>query len=394
MRIGIDCRSILNPGRGEQAGIGHYTFYLVKHLLRLDQRNEYVLFFDSRTDRERVQELERRNVKVVFFPFSQYRKFMPIAYSHVLITGLLMKERLDLYHSPTASIPLTYRGCSVITVHDLAIFKFPKLFPSGQQLSTKLVVPRSIRRAKRIIAVSEATKRDLRQLFRVPEKRMRVIYEGFVRERAPKSIVDVTQKYGLGKYVLFVGTIEPRKNLVNLIKGFSSVANLPSMKKTNLILVGAAGWKNGDVLKAIADAKSNGRIRYLGYVPHTDKLQLIERSSAFVFPSLYEGFGLPVLEAMSIGAPVITSRVSSLPEICGTSAVFVNPARFKEIGQAIAKVIGSPVLRAKLIAEGQRRAAMFTWDATAKETLQVYHEVYKEKCQEKSKQPPVEKKAR
>lgn len=375
MKIGIDCRTVLSPGRGEQAGIGHYTHYLVKNLLRLDRKNQYVLFFDSRVERERASEFEQANVTVRYLPFSQYRKFLPVTYSHLLTTAVFLKERLDVLHAPATTLPLTYPSTAVVTVHDLAIYKFPKFFPSGQFLSTKLVVPRSIRRAKKVIAVSEATKRDLKQLFHVSEKKVRVIYEGFVRERVPKAVVDVRQKYRLDKYVLFIGTIEPRKNLVGLIRGFASVANLPKMKKFELILAGAPGWKYGDVLRAIAQAKLGGRVRYLGYVPHHDKLQLIEHAAAFVFPSLYEGFGLPVLEAMSLGAPVITSRVSSLPEIAGTAAIFVNPTKFKEIGQTIAKVVSNPGLRKRLVAEGQRRAAMFTWEATARETLQVYREV-------------------
>ncbi len=375
MRVGIDCRTILNPGRGEQAGVGHYTYYLVKHLLKLDRKNEYVLFFDSRMQRERTQEFEQGNVTVRYFPFSQYRKFLPVAYSHLLISATLLKERLDLFHAPATSVPLTYRGAAIVTVHDLAIYKWPKLFPGGQILSTKLVVPRSIRRAKRVIAVSEATKRDVKNLFHVADKKITVVYEGFQRERVGSSVIDVRQKYALGKYALFIGTIEPRKNLVNLIKGFCSVANLPSMKKVELILAGAPGWKYGDVIRAIQQAKLGKRIRYLGYVQHQEKLQLIGHASVFVFPSLYEGFGLPVLEAMSLGTPVITSRVASLPEIAGTAAVFVNPHKFKEIGQAMVKVLGNANLRKRLIVEGQRRSSMFTWEATARETLRVYREV-------------------
>ncbi len=377
MRIGIDCRTILNPGKGEQAGIGHYTYYLVKTLLRLDKKNEYVLFFDSRMSCDKAQEFEQANVKVKFFPFSQYRRFLPVSYSHLLITGAIMRERLDLYHAPATSVPLTYRGTSVVTVHDLAIYKYPKLFPGRQLLSTKLVVPRSIRRAKQVIAVSESTKRDVRQLFRIAEKRITVIPEGFVKERAGKGVVDVREKYGLARpYVCFVGTLEPRKNILNLIKGFQSVANLPSMKKVDLILAGAPGWKYGNVIKAIKDSKYAGRVRYLGYLPHQDKLQLIEHASAFVFPSLYEGFGLPVLEAMSLGTPVITSRVSSLPEVAGTAAVFVNPHKFKDIGQAIVKIVGNKQLRDRIINEGHKRASQFTWDTVARETLKVYQGVF------------------
>lgn len=380
MRIGIDCRTILNPGRGEQAGVGHYTYYLVKTLLRHDKKNEYVLFFDSRMTAEKVQEFEQSNVKIKFFPFSQYRRFLPVGYSHLLITGALMRERLDLFHAPATSLPLTYRGTSVVTVHDLAIYKQPKLFPGRQLLSTKVVVPRSLRRAKRVIAVSESTKRDVKQLFRIADKRIAVIPEGFIREKASKGVVDVREKYGLkNPYLCFVGTLEPRKNITGLIKGFLSVANLPSMKKVDLIIAGAPGWKYGSIMRAIKDAKPQGRIRYLGYLPHQDKLRIIENSLAFAFPSLYEGFGLPVLEAMSLGAPVITSRVSSLPEVAGAAAVFVNPVKFKEIGQAIVKVVGNKQLRERLIAEGKKRAGQFTWDTVARETITVYHAVHAER---------------
>lgn len=376
MRIGIDCRTILNPGRGEQAGIGHYTYYLVKNILRLDKKSEYVLFFDVRTDRERLQEFEQSNVTIKYFPFSQYRRFLPVAYSQILTAAYLYKERLDLYHAPATSVPLSYRGRSVATVHDLAIYKHPRLFPSGQFVSTKLVVPRSIRRAKKIIAVSEATKRDLKQLFHVADRKIRVVYEGFTRERPGKPVVDVQNKYGLGdKIILFVGTIEPRKNLPGVIRGFASVANLPSMRKVELVLAGAPGWKYGEVIKAIRDVRLGHRVRYLGYIPHSDKVQLLERAMAFVFPSLYEGFGLPVLEAMSLGTPVITSNVSSLPEVAGTAAVFVNPKKSREIGLAMARLVGNANLRKRLSSEGQRRAAMFTWDGAARETLQVYKEV-------------------
>jgi len=387
MRIGIDCRTILNPGRGEYAGVAHYTYYLLKHLLRIDPLHNYVLFFDSRTSSERTQEFEHPNARIVHFPFSQYRRFLPLTYSHILITGVLLKQRLDLYHAPATSLPLTYTGRSVVTVHDLAIYKYPKFFPA-QHLSTKLVVPRSIKRAKRIIAVSEATKQDLETHFHVSPKKIRVIYEGFsrepdhslgARERVSDGWVDVKQKYALDKYLLFLGTIEPRKNLANLIKGFSSVAQHPAMKKVDLVLAGAQGWKYGDVLKALSESKLGRRIRYLGYVMHQEKMQLMENALAFVFPSLYEGFGLPVLEAMSLGTPVITSNVSSLPEITGPAAVYITPQKSKEIGQAIERMVRSPSLRKKLRLEGQRRAAMFTWEAAAKETLRVYNEVLAEK---------------
>ena len=216
MRIGIDCRTILAPGRGEQAGVGHYTYYLVKHLLSIDKKNEYVLFFDYRVTS--TKEFQQKNVKIQRFPFSQYKRYMPLAYSHMLISAYLRRHRLDIYHSPANPIALTYPGTSIITVHDLAIYQHPEWFPGYQKFSTKLLVPKSLGKAKRIIAVSEATRQDLATMFKIPKKRIRVIYEGVNRERSRIPLTKLRRKYGLKKrYLLFVGTVEPRKNLLKLI---------------------------------------------------------------------------------------------------------------------------------------------------------------------------------
>ena len=160
MRIGIDCRTILNPKSGEQAGVGHYTYYLVKNLIKQDKKNKYVLFFDWRF--KEFNEFKQKNVIIKNFPFSQYNKFLPFAYSHMLISASLVKASLDVFHSPISSLPLTYTKKSIITVHDLAIYKNPSWFPS-QIFSTKLLVPQSLRKADKIIAVSNSTKKDLQQ---------------------------------------------------------------------------------------------------------------------------------------------------------------------------------------------------------------------------------------
>lgn len=388
MRIGIDCRTILNPQGGEMAGIGHYTYYLVKSLLAADKKNQYVLLFDTRIIETR--EFEQKNVEIKFFPFYQYKKFMPIIYAQTLISAYLNKQKLDVYHNPANFIPLGYRKSSVITVHDLAIFRHPDWFP-GSQLnkawSKKVTVPSSIKRAQKIIAVSQSTKRDIIKLFRVPANRIEVIYEGTEKirdsrsenlSRGTRGIRDSKKKYGIkDKFILYVGTLEPRKNVVGLVKAFDAwqEKNQKIGKDYQLIIAGGKGWKFGQVFKAITAAKFGERIRYIGYIPPDHKWELMQEATVFVFPSLYEGFGLPVLEAMSFGAPVITSKVSSIPEITGQAAALINPRSANQLTDVLTKVLASAKLRQKMSSLGKKQARKFSWAKTARETIKVYREV-------------------
>lgn len=380
MRIGIDCRTILNPQGGEMAGIGHYTYYLVKNLLAADKRNQYILLFDTRVIETR--EFEQKNVEIKFFPFYQYKKFMPVIYAQTLISAYLNKQKLDVYHNPANFIPLGYRQPSVITVHDLAIFRHPDWFPGSlinKSWSKRVTVPSSIKRAQKIIAVSESTKRDIIKLFKVPADRIEVIYEGAEKNRISNFESRIwKKKYGIkDKFILYVGTLEPRKNVVGLVKAFDAwqEKNKKIGKDYQLIIAGGKGWKFGQVFKAITAAKFGERIRYIGYIPPDHKWELMQEATVFVFPSLYEGFGLPVLEAMSFGAPVITSKVSSIPEITGQAAALINPRSANQLTEVLTKVLASAKLRQKMSTLGRQQAKKFTWAKTARETLRVYQQV-------------------
>lgn len=423
MKIGIDCRTILNPAFGERAGVGHYTYYLLKSLLALDKKNIYVLFFDSRF--KGAGEFEQDNVLIRFFPFYQYKKYLPVAYSQMLISAVLNREKLDVFHSPANVIPLFYNRPSVLTVHDLAIYKYPKFFPAKflnrQTFSTQVLVPRSLRKACQIIAVSKNTKTDIIEEFGIPEEKILVVYEGVESYEKKKECGGVMEKYGIsGKYILFLGTIEPRKNIASLIKAFRNlrlVYDSPA-KECQLVIAGSSGWNDAGVYEAISDANAaisgvgkrrSGRerrsgvdtrseglkkksgerrrglerrvatpIKHIGYVPHEEKICLLSDATAFVFPSLYEGFGLPVLEAMSLGVPTISSDQSSLPEITGEQgAILVNPNKESEIVDALAQILTDEGLRESLSINGRKKAQEFTWEKCAQETLDVYRSVGK-----------------
>ncbi|MFA5134358.1 MAG: glycosyltransferase family 1 protein [Patescibacteria group bacterium] len=373
MRIGIDCRTILNPKLGERAGVGHYTYYLVKSILKYDKKNEYVLLFDWRF--RNMAEFEQKNVRVKNLPFSQYNKFLPFAYSHMLISAYLLKQGLDLFHSPISSLPLTYPKKSIITVHDLAIYKNPSWFPS-QIFSTKLLVPRSLSAADKIIAVSQSTKRDLKQIFNVPGKKVQVIYEATRVDKIPvkNKSLDSLKKFKLPRrYVYFIGTLEPRKNLITLIRAYRRlISQGPEFRNYSLVIAGAKSYKHEAVFDEITALKLKKYVKYLGYVTHNQKIELMKKASCFVFPSAYEGFGLPVLEAMALGTPVITTNVSSLPEITGKAARLVDPEDEQQLAGALREVLGSTQLQQRLEKAGIERARYFTWERSAKETIKLY----------------------
>lgn len=352
--------------------MGHYTYYLVNNLLKVDQKNDYVLFFDSAMKDTSLY--HRENSYPRYFPFSQYRRFLPFTYSHILISGAINKENLDLYHAPANTIPLGYNRPSVVTVHDLAIYQNPSWFPS-QVFSTRLLVPKTLRRARSIIAVSESTAEDLRELFNVPNDKLEVIYEGVdIIPNENEEVIDVKKKYNLpDKYLCFVGTLEPRKNLIRLIQAYADLkAKDDRLSDIPIILAGRKGWQAEDIFKTIAELKLGKSIRDIGYVTKNEKLDLIKQAAAFVFPSSYEGFGLPVLEAMALGTPVLTSNLSSLPEIAGNAAYQINPEDTYAIAEGLQQILFNDELRKKLREKGPIQAKKFTWEKVALRTIALY----------------------
>ncbi len=426
MKIGIDCRTILNPTKGEEAGVGHYTYYLVKKLLEIDKKNQYVLFFDNYFTSG--DQFAQDNVEVKALPFYQYKKYLPIAYSQMLISAFLTREKLDVFHAPANTYPLPYTRPTVVTVHDLAIYKYPKLFPKNligrQKFSTSVLVPRSLIKASKIIAISKNTKRDIVEEFGIPENKISVVYQGInVDDTQPSAerMEKIRKHYGIvGKYILFVGTIEPRKNIINLVKAFRDLrlVNDSPLREYQLVLVGPRGWHDKPIYTAIADANAslmshavrragaerrsghdtrsqekreqegerrhqgdrrvNQPVKYIGYVSHQDKVELMRNTECFVYPSLYEGFGLPVAEAMQLGVPVITSNTSSLPEIVGEDGgLSIDPNKPTELMDALTQVLTDQGLRESLVIRGKQYAQEFNWDECARETLAVYEEVVK-----------------
>ncbi len=382
MRIGIDCRTILNPEAGERAGVGHYTTYLVKELVNKTKRDIFVLFFDHRMpNNELIKDFRsRKNVEIVKFPLSEYKRYMPYGYSHMVVSQVLKKQNLDVFHSPAYAVPMQYNRPSIITVHDLAIYKHLSWFPPKQKFSTRILVPSSVKRAEKVIAVSNATAKALKQIFKTPNSKIQVIHEGFAKEqRLNKKKRDaIKKKFGINdRFIFFVGTIEPRKNIANLVKAFDHFMNenYKRHQDIQLVIAGGKGWKHQHIFRTIARAKWSANIRVIGYISHEEKIALLESSLFFAFPSHWEGFGLPVLEAASLGVPVLTSKTSSLPEVADGGAIYVRPDSVRSIQKGITTLVRGAAKRKSLSKKGKEHAKKFSWKKCATETLQLYREV-------------------
>ncbi|MEK7598361.1 MAG: glycosyltransferase family 1 protein [Patescibacteria group bacterium] len=384
MRIGIDARSILNPEKGDAIGVGHYTYQLIRHLLEIDKENEYVLFFDFRVREKDVKKFTRPNVKIKFYPFSDYKKYLPGAYNEILGTATLVKENLDLLHttSPMSRIPVSYRGKTLVTIHDLAVYKVPDVFPSLAATKTRAVLNLMTSKAEKIIAVSESTKKDLCEIFKCPEDKIKVIYSGFDRRFFEESGVTrerVLEKYGIkDRYILFLGTLEPIKNIVRLFEAYKLFRSSCKNNKENikcdwkLVMAGKNGWLAKEYKQIAKDMGIGKDVIFTGYVIGDDLVPLFKNTDFFVMPSLYEGFGTTVLEAFATGTPAIVSNVSSLPEIAGDAAVFVNPLDVQNIADAMAKFAYSEDIKNTYREKGKKQLEKFNWDKCARETLEVY----------------------
>ncbi|MFA6048012.1 MAG: glycosyltransferase family 1 protein [Parcubacteria group bacterium] len=387
MRIGIDARTILNPEKGEAIGVGHYTYQLIRHLLEIDSENEYVLFFDFRVREKDVKKFTKLNVKIKFYPFSDYKKYLPGAYNEILGMATLAREKLDVIHStsPSSRIPTSYRGKTIVTVHDLASYKVPDIFPSFKVAKYKATMNLMVSKADKIIAVSNSTKKDLCDIFGCNEDKIRVIYSGFDKRLLEESKVSrekVLEKYGINdgkKYILFLGTLEPVKNLTRLFEAYKIFKEKCGKGSGScdykLVIAGKKGWLGKEYRQIVKDLGIAKDVIFTGYIIGDELVPLFKNADFFVMPSLYEGFGTTVLEAFATGTPAIVSGVSSIPELAGDAAVLVNPLNTQEIADAMVKLAGDDKLRYDLRQLGFHQVEKFDWKKTAKETLEVYKNV-------------------
>ena len=370
MKIGIDISQIVYG-----TGVSRYTVELVRNLARIDKKNQYVLFFSSlRREVASNQLPTTSNFKLKKFKFPP--TFLEFLWNRLHVVNIeKFLGDVDVFHSWDWYQPPT-KAKKVTTVHDVSFLHYPEVFPKRTirtQTNRLYWVKKEV---DLVIADSKATKNDLVELLGFDEKKIKVIYLGVSDSWKEKPVninklKVIKKKYKIkGEYILSVGTLEPRKNIKTVIKAFNELKK-PNLK---LVLVGKLGW-GGDI-KKITEKIDSGVV-VTGFIPDEDLAPLYQGAHCFVYPSLYEGFGLPVLEAMASGTPVITSNVSSLLEIAGEAALLVDPKKTSEITKAMKKIIESKSLAKNLSDKGKRQAAKFTWEKTAQQTLTAYKQLIK-----------------
>jgi len=379
MRIGIDARAILNPEKSAPSGVGNYVWQLIKNILDLDHDNQYVLFFDFKVRDQDVKRFSRPNVKIKFFPFSDYKKYMPGAYSEILGMATYAREKLDLLHStsPIYRVPATYRGKVLTTFYDFAIYRVPELFPKLSAAKTRALYSFMAKKSDHIIAVSEATQKDAQEFLGYPAEKISVIHNGIDRrffDPLEYSREKLLEKYKIrGKYILFLGTLEPRKNLARVIEAFSRFKKSGQAgADLQLVVTGKRGWLAEEYFQMVADLEIGSDVIFTGYVSGDELKPLYTYSEFFVMPSLYEGFGQTIVEAMACGTPCLVSKVASIPEIVEDTAYFVDPNDTDGIATAMATLANDKNLRESLSEKGKHQAQKFSWEKCARETLEVY----------------------
>lgn len=302
---------------------------------------------------------------------------VPMVGPHLVTPLRARLARAEVFHGPAHSLPLTRLGIpSVLTINDLAIYDHPEWFPDRQWLSTRVLVPRSVRSARFVICPSQATRQALLARFRIPPERCRLIPLGvdpvFADGVAAAERMGLRRSLGLpDRFVLQVGTVSPRKNFAGTLR---ALAAIPTTERVPLVVAGEFGWKFGPVLQAVHDLDLTQWVRFLGYVGPRDLPVLYQLASVFVFPSLDEGFGLPVLEAFAAGTPVVASNAGAIPEVANGAALLVPPEDIEALASAMQTLLADGERRDQLVKQGRARAANYTWTATAQAHLTVYRE--------------------
>ena len=358
MKIAIDMQTTVF----EKTGIGFYTAGLVKALKDTDHQNEYVHLLPDQSDHD-FNSVER-------FRWDQFN-----------VPMMAKKAKVDLLHQPGFSAPVFFNKPVVVTVHDLIALGFGKEIPLGSRLYFGRWMPFSYRFASHIIADSYHTKKDLLKYLHMDPEKITVVHlaaDSTFKQLPENELTGVRKKFGLeGPFVLHLATINPRKNLEFLVRAFARVRTKLDVP-TKLVITGKKGWYYDKLFQLVDDLKLGDSVVFTGYVTDEEKVALYNAATVMAFPSLYEGFGFPPLEAMQCGTPVVSSNTSSLPEVVGDAGILLPPTDEVAWADALGRLLSNPRERAAMTEKGLAQAKKFSWERTAKETMAVYERVLNE----------------
>jgi glycosyltransferase involved in cell wall biosynthesis len=371
MHIGIDASRI---AVAERTGTERYSVELLGALAQIDRHNQYTLYCNGLPP---ALPCVGPNFALRNIPF-------PRLWTHARLSLELRRHPPERLFVPAHVVPLLHPAHSIVTIHDLGYLAFPETHTFARRLELHLTTRWSTRAARQLIAISQATRNDLITHYSVAPEKIAVVYHGLGAQFHPitsaATINAVHARYGIrAPYFLYIGTVQPRKNLARLIDAFAQALRagmtVPhpggASGPPHLLLAGKKGWMTAAIEQRAAAAGVAGQVHFTGYVDDADLPALLSGALAFVFPSRYEGFGMPVLEAMACGTPVLTSSSSSLPEIAGDAALLVDPHDTDAIASGLTRLATEPALREQLRMRGLARAAQFTWERCAAATLRV-----------------------
>ena len=362
----------------QETGNETYVKYLIQALQRLDRPD---VQFDVLQTGESTSPLDP-DLPTRGFRLLQVRPAHSVGRICWGIPNLVRQEQVDVLHMTYNAPFWTQQSAQVVMVHDLAYKLYPRYYAPRVRLVLSTLVPLSARRAERVVVPSEQTKKDVAREYGVPEFKIVVTPEAAAPEfrliEGRARLAATLTRYGIDKpYILAVGNLEPRKNLARILRVYAALLQIGTLAH-RLVIVGQAHWQGSAVGQAIKQYGLEQNVVLTGYVPTEELVDLYNEASVFCYPSLYEGFGLPILEGMSCGAPVITSRVASMPEVAGDAACLIDPTSEQELAQALERILTDDGLRREMRAEGLRRAASFNWERTAERTLLAYEEAQSE----------------
>jgi glycosyltransferase involved in cell wall biosynthesis len=367
MRIAIDASTISTQG-----GPRTYVLGLVEALLRLDHDNEYVIFYNDPVHLGRFP-----SAREIVLPGKS-----PLARlwrEHVVLPLACRREGINVLHCPKSAIPYFSPCPTVVTLHDLIPYNQPHFEKFAARLYWRLQIPIAARRSDYIITISEHARREISTQFAVPDSKISVIFNGFDRQMLkPRTNEDGTRirsRYSLPEqYILYVGTIQPRKNIISLIEAYARLSR-EEESVGKLVIVGRKGWLYDDLFARITALGVSDRVIFTGFVPDEDLPYIYDGAALFVYLSLSEGFGIPPLEAMACGVPVIVSNMTAVPEVVGDAGITLEPTDIEQVVAAMKKVLFNASLAADMQSRGIARAAQFSWDAAACQVLAVYRRV-------------------
>lgn len=362
----------------KRTGVGVYADHLLRELL-LQLRDEDHLIVLIQHDEHKVPSMLRGQSNATFrrLPAIFRNRLILLFFEQTFLPLILAHQHIDIIHSLHYTHPLYTLSRRVVTIHDLTLITMPELHTLGRKLVFPFFIKHALRFAESLIFVSQATENDAASIVPVSQAIKAVIPLG-VDPKMYNAIYSrqILNEHGVtSPFLLFLGTIEPRKNIGRLIEAFDKVAE--EYELLSLVIVGKRGWKYQDVFQRIESSKFRKRILVLGYATEQEKASFLQHSTALVFPSLYEGFGLPVLEGMAAGTPVITSNLSSLPEVGGDAAILVDPFSSEAIADAVRKILDDPQMANAMRVKGKSRAEEFSWQRVAAETYALYRRTLK-----------------